>query len=142
MGDEHIRKNLLPSGGSSQRLPRKLGLPRAMYYLVTGRRMSGRDAERMGLASLAVPGPELDNATLQLAEEIACTDPHALAAMKYMARRSLELPLNDGLGLERWMQVRYRNESPSLEAGVRRFAERGGSGPNPGPDPEFSSQHG
>jgi enoyl-CoA hydratase/carnithine racemase len=125
LGDEHMRRNLLPSGGSSQRLPRLLGLPRAMYYLVTGRRMTGRDAERIGLASLAVPAAELDAATRKLAEEIARADGHALAAMKFMARRALEMPLRDGLALERWMQHRYRVESPSLEAGVHGFAAHG-----------------
>ncbi|AZW29205.1 enoyl-CoA hydratase/isomerase family protein [Bordetella bronchiseptica GA96-01] len=123
LGDEHIRKNLFPSGGSTQRLPRKIGLARAMYYLVTGRRMSGREAERIGLASLAVPPLELDAVSLGLAEEIARADALALASMKLMARRSLELPLKDGLAMERWMQFRYRTASPSLDAGVRKFAE-------------------
>lgn len=128
LGDEHIRRNLLPSGGSSQRLPRLLGLPRAMYYLVTGRRLTGRDAERIGLASLAVPAAELDAATLKLAEEIARADGHALAAMKFMARRALEIPLKDGLAMERWMQHRYRVESPALAAGVHNFAAHGKDG--------------
>lgn len=130
LGDEHLRRSLLPSGGSSQRLPRKIGLARAMYYLLTGRRMSGREAERIGLASLAVPGGELAGVTLALAGEIAQADAHALAAMKAMVRRSLELPLKDGLAMERWMQFRYRNESPAMLASVHRFA-RGAETPAP-----------
>jgi len=124
LGDAHLQRNLLPSGGGSQRLPRKIGLARAMYYLVTGRRMTGRDAERMGLASLAVSGVELDAATMQLAAEIARIDADALAAMKLMTRRGLEMPLNDGLAMERWMQYRYRTESPTLVASVHAFAQR------------------
>ena len=122
LGDEHIRRNLLPSGGSTQRLPRKLGLQRALYYLVTGRRMTGSEAQALGLAAQAVPGRELEAATLQLAQEIARADAQALAAMKDMARRALELPLHDGLRHERWMQHRYRTQSPALEAGVEAFA--------------------
>ena len=128
LGDEHMRRNLLPSGGSSQRLPRLLGLPRAMYYLVTGRRMTGREAADMGLAALAVSASELDTATQLLASEISGSDAHALAAMKSMARRSLELPLKDGLALERWMQHRYRTVSPSLAASVMNFAAKGAGG--------------
>jgi enoyl-CoA hydratase len=124
LGDEHIRRDLLPSGGSSQRLPRKLGLQRAMFYLVTGRRMTGREAVEMGLAAHAVPADRLDAATLQLAEEIAQADALALASMKEMARKAMELPLSDGLRYERWMQHRYRTQSPSLEAGVRGFADK------------------
>lgn len=124
LGDEHIRRNLLPSGGSSQRLPRKLGLQRAMYYLVTGRRMTGREAAALGLAAQAVPADQLDAATLQLARDIAQADALALASMKEMARKSLELPLADGLRHERWMQHRYRTQSPALEAGVQGFAHK------------------
>jgi enoyl-CoA hydratase len=127
LGDEHIRRNLLPSGGSSQRLPRKIGLQRAMYYLVTGRRMTGREAQAMGLAALALPGPELESGTLALAQEIAGADPLALASMKEMARRALVMPLSEGLGFERWMQHRYRSQSPALEAGVKGFASGGKS---------------
>lgn len=124
LGDEHIRRNLLPSGGSSQRLPRKIGLQRAMYYLVTGRRMTGREAVELGLAAQAVPADQLDAATMQLAQEIARADALALASMKDMARRAMELPLSDGLSRERWMQYRYRTQSPSLEAGVQGFANK------------------
>ncbi|MGH6625687.1 MAG: enoyl-CoA hydratase/isomerase family protein [Burkholderiaceae bacterium] len=126
LGDEHIRRNLLPSGGSSQRLPRKLGLQRAMYYLVTGRRMTGREAVELGLAAQAVPAEQLEATTLQLAQEIAQADALALASMKQMARRAMELPLHDGLRYERWMQHRYRTQSPSLEAGVHGFANKAG----------------
>lgn len=122
MGDEHMKRNLLPSG-SSQRLPRKIGLQRAMYYLVSGRRMTGREAAAMGLAALALPGAELEAGTLALAQEIGAADPLALASMKQMARRSMELPLAEGLQYERWMQHRYRTQSPSLEAGVHEFAK-------------------
>jgi enoyl-CoA hydratase len=125
LGDEHIRRNLLPSGGSSQRLPRKLGLQRAMYYLVTGRRMTGREAMELGLAAQAVPADGLEAATLALASDIAQADALALASMKDMARRAMELPLTDGLRYERWMQHRYRTQSPALEAGVQDFASGG-----------------
>lgn len=126
MGDEHLRKNLLPSGGSSQRLPRKIGMARGMYYLLTGRRMTGREAADMGLAALAVPGERLQAETQALSEEIASRDPHALANMKTMVRRGAELPLSEALSYERWMQYRYRNESASLMQSVEAFAAKGG----------------
>ena len=55
----------------------------------------------------------------------------ALVSMKYMVRRSLELPLKDGLALERWMQFRYRSASPALEASVRDLARGGQDGGKP-----------
>lgn len=128
VGDGHMARNLLPSGGGSQRLPRKVGLPRALFYLLTGRRMSGTEAERIGLAAMAVPAAELESTTLALASEIARADPHALSNMKAMARRGMELPLKDGLWLERFTIQRYRNESPALANSVHAFASQGKDG--------------
>jgi enoyl-CoA hydratase/carnithine racemase len=122
LGDAHMRRNLLPSAGGSQRLPRRIGLSRALFYLVTGKLMTGRDAERIGLAAMAVPAGELESTTMQLASEIAQSDRQALASMKHMARRAMEVPLQDGLALERWMQFRYRNESSSMLQAVHQFA--------------------
>jgi len=124
LGDGHIRRNLLPSGGSSQRLPRKIGLQRAMYYLLTGDRMTGREAVELGLVAKAVPAGLLESATLQLAQKIATADVRALSSMKQMTHRAMELPLRDGLRYERWMQHCYRIQSPSLEEGVYEFANK------------------
>lgn len=122
IGDAHLARNLFPSGGSSQRLPRRIGLPRAMYYLLSGRTMDGREAERIGLAAQCWSAAELQEQAVALATEIARTDAHALASMKQCARRALEIPLTEGLALERWTQFRYRQESPALQASVQAFA--------------------
>ena len=79
----------------------------------------------LGLAAQAVPADQLEAATLQLAREIAEADALALSSMKQMARRAMELPLSEGLRYERWMQHRYRTQSPALEAGVLGFAGKG-----------------
>ena len=128
LGDEHIRRNLLPGGGGSQRLPRKVGLQRGLHYLLTGKRMSGLEAERIGLAMQAVPAADLPDATLALAQGLAQTDARALAAMKLMTRRGMELPLKEGLWLERWMQHRYRSQSASMDHGIANFAAHGKTG--------------
>ncbi len=128
LGDEHIRRNLIPGGGGSQRMPRKLGLARGLFHLLTGRRIKGREAERIGLVSLAVPAAELQGATLKLAQEIALTDAGALASMKLLVRRGMELPLREGLWLERWEQHRYRSFSGAMDKGVANFAAHGKSG--------------
>lgn len=124
LGDEHITKNFLPSGGASQRLPRKIGLARGLYHLLSGQRMSGARAAEIGLAAEAVPLAELDRHCLRLATQIAARDPHALAAMKEMVRRGMAMPFDEALSFERWTQYRYRNESPAMLAGVKDFAAK------------------
>ena len=125
LGDEHIRRNLLPGGGGSQRLPRKLGFARGMYHLLTGKRTSGTQAVEYGLAALAVPAAELAEAAVGMARDMAKTDAHALAMMKEMVRKGMEMPLKDGLWRERWMQHRYRAFSSAMDHGVANFAAQG-----------------
>lgn len=124
LGDEHIRKNLIAGAGGSQRLPRKIGLARGLYHLLTGQRMTGAQAAQYGLACASVPVGDLDKKTMEIATSLAQTDGKALAATKELTRRGMELPLRDGLWLERWMQYRYRNVSDSMDKGVAAFAEK------------------
>ena len=125
LGDEHIRRNLLPSGGSSQRLPRASWAPAAMYYLVTGRRMIGQEAVDFSLAAQAVPAEQLERATLSWPAK-SLGRMLALASMKEMVRKSMELPLSDGLRHERRCSIaigpsrrRWRRAWRALPAAAR-----------------------
>ncbi|WP_238007013.1 enoyl-CoA hydratase/isomerase family protein [Dactylosporangium sp. AC04546] len=122
LGDEHIRRNLIPGGGGSQRLPRKVGLARGLNMLLTGRRLSGPEAVSWGLACQSAPAAELDQVTMDLARGMAGADGHALATMKTIVRRGIEMPLADGLWLELYQQQRYRAKSGAMDKGVSDFA--------------------
>ena len=124
MGDEHINRNLIAGGGGSQRLPRKIGLPRGLYYLLSGKRMTGAQAAEFGLACAAVPKEELDDTAMELALGLAKTDPKALSMTKDLIRRGFEMPLKDGLWLERWVQHKYRSASAAMDKGITDFAEK------------------
>src|SRR3989442_4598313 len=101
IADTHLKFGQIPEGGGSQRLPRLVGRQRAAAHILTGDRLSGLDARDWGLAYQAVPGPELDAATRALAGRLASRSPEALARTKRLLVRGLELPLADGLALER-----------------------------------------
>lgn len=122
LGDQHINRGILPGAGGSQRLPRKIGQPRALYYLLTGRQMSGAEAAQYGLVSVCVPRAELDSAATDLARELATKDGHAINFMKQMVRRGSELPLKDALSLELFLQSRYRTWSTAMDHAARDFA--------------------
>jgi 3-hydroxyacyl-CoA dehydrogenase/enoyl-CoA hydratase/3-hydroxybutyryl-CoA epimerase len=51
-----VMLGLLPGGGGTQRLPRRIGLPEALPLMLTGRRIRARRALRMGLVD-AVTSP-------------------------------------------------------------------------------------
>jgi enoyl-CoA hydratase/carnithine racemase len=101
VADTHLKFGQVPGGGSSQRLPRLVGRQRATAHILTGDRLSGAEALSWGLAYQAVPAAELEAAARALAERLASRNPEALARTKRLLVRGLELPLADGLALER-----------------------------------------
>jgi enoyl-CoA hydratase/carnithine racemase len=67
--------------GASQRLPRLVGPARALELLLTGKRLSAAEAERIGLVNRVVPDSEALREAVALAREIAAFSAPALAAV-------------------------------------------------------------
>jgi enoyl-CoA hydratase len=86
--------------GGTQRLPRVVGLGRALDLILTGRIMDAAEAHAWGLLTEVVPpGRHLDRA-LELAEGLARFPQRTLLADRAAAIHGLGLPLADGLALE------------------------------------------
>jgi enoyl-CoA hydratase len=86
--------------GGTQRLPRVVGLPRALDLLMTGREIDAEEAERMALVNEVVePGRHLER-SLEIARVLADHPPHALLADRRAAIEGFGLPLEEGLAVE------------------------------------------
>jgi enoyl-CoA hydratase len=111
--------------GGTQRLPRTVGLGRALDLILTGRIVEAPEARDMGLVNEVVaPRRHLDRA-LELAEELARFPQETMLADRAAALAGIGLPLADGLRLE------ARSALPTLEAaraGAARFAAGEGRG--------------
>jgi enoyl-CoA hydratase/carnithine racemase len=116
VADTHLKFGQVPGGGGSQRLPRLVGRQRAAAHILTGDRLSGLDARDWGLAYQAVPGPELEPAARRLAERLASRNRDAMARTKRLLVRGLELPLADGLALERAEVVEHLTSAAGAAA--------------------------
>ena len=100
-GQPEINLGVMPGAGGTQRLTRAIGRARAMDLILTGRNLSAREAEAMGLVSRVVPADETVPAALDLARTIAAKPPVAVLAAKEAVRLAEELPLSAGLRHER-----------------------------------------
>jgi len=116
IADTHLRFGQVPGGGSSQRLPRLVGRQRAAAHILTGDRLSGIEALSWGLAYQAVPAAELEPAARALAQRLASRNREAMARTKRLLVRGLELPLTDGLALERAEVVEHLTSAAGAAA--------------------------
>ena len=78
IGDQHVNFGLMPGGGSTQRLPRRIGMQRAMELLTTGRWLSGAEAAAWGLVLRAVPVEKLDQELEELLSPLRTKSPPRL----------------------------------------------------------------
>jgi enoyl-CoA hydratase len=86
--------------GGTQRLPRLVGMGRALDMILTGRPVAGEEALAIGLVTeLVEPGAHLGRA-LELAERLAAFPQGAMLADRRAAIEGSGLPLAEGLALE------------------------------------------
>jgi len=86
--------------GGTQRLPRIVGMGRALELILTGRPVPAEAANRIGLVNeLVDPGRHLDRA-LELAEKIASFPQETMLADRRAAIEGFGLALDDGIALE------------------------------------------
>jgi enoyl-CoA hydratase len=86
--------------GGTQRLPRIVGLGRALDIILTGRFVPAEEALAMGLVNeLVPPGTHLDRA-LALAEALAAFPQETMLADRRSAIEGLGMTLEEGLKLE------------------------------------------
>lgn len=115
---------LIPGGGGTQRLCRVVAPGRALDMLLTGDRMTARQAHDIGLVSrLASEAATLREEVLAFAERIAAKPPAASASVKRAARAALELDLRQGLDLELDLFALLAPSKDAREAALA-FAER------------------
>jgi 3-hydroxyacyl-CoA dehydrogenase/enoyl-CoA hydratase/3-hydroxybutyryl-CoA epimerase len=62
-----IQLGLIPGGGGTQRLPRLVGIQDALDMILTGKRVSGKKAVKLGLADALVHPTQLERVALQYA---------------------------------------------------------------------------
>lgn len=99
-GFPEVGLGIIPAAGGTQTLPRIVGRPRALEILLTGRRISAREAYDIGLVNRVVPRPELMTTAEALAKKISSYPPQAVKSTKQALIQGLNLRLEDGLKLE------------------------------------------
>jgi enoyl-CoA hydratase len=123
LGQPEVNLGILPGGGGTQRLPRLVGMGRAMRMILTGEIISAEEAERIGLVDELVDDSDLVGRTRDLARRIASHSPLALKLIKQAVRAAAEMPLAAGLALERELFITAFSSEDRHE-GIAAFLEK------------------
>ncbi len=96
-GDAHANYGLLPGGGASVRLPRRVGPSTARYLMFTGNTVPAADLAHTDLITELVDDADLMPAVDRLVASIAAKSPLGLSRMKQLLRAGTTLPSEQAL---------------------------------------------
>ncbi|AXS40609.1 crotonase/enoyl-CoA hydratase family protein [Breoghania sp. L-A4] len=109
--------------GGTVRLPRLVGMGRAMDLILTGRKIMADECQRIGLAERIVPHGDALSAARALAAEIARFPPECVRADRKAAYAAWGKPINEALSIEWASRSILQKEGIS---GAQRFARGAG----------------
>lgn len=123
LGLPEVSVGLVPGGGGTQLLTRRVGWNRAADLTFTARRIDGEEAYRMGVADRLVLVGEARDAALELAIRISENSPVGVRNAKLAMRRGLDASLEAGMEIEdaAWRATAF---SPDRKEGVAAFNEK------------------
>lgn len=119
------RVGLIALAGGLQRLPRAIGMKRAMSLALTARKVSAQEGKDLGFVNEMVPEGETVAQAKKLAEEICALSPLAVRAAKQSIMHGADLPLDRAMSLQ-WgcPAVRIARASQDAVEGPKAFAEK------------------
>ncbi len=95
-----INLGIMPGMGGTQRLPRLIGIPRALEILLTGDMITAQDAKAIGLINKVVPDSEVLKQAQGVAKKIVAKGKVAINNIMEAVRQGMRLDIEEGLKLE------------------------------------------
>lgn len=122
-GDQHSRFGLVPGWGGSQRLPRTIGMRRALDLMYSARWIDAVDAEQWGLVNHVADDDKLEEEVRGYCADLAAKSITGLGVMKRLTRDGGGMTLAEGLALEISLASQHLAGTDALE-GLTAFEER------------------
>jgi enoyl-CoA hydratase/carnithine racemase len=123
LGLPEVTVGVIPGGGGTQLLVRRIGASRAADLVYTGRRLDVGEAERLGLVDRRVAAGTDRDAALELAATIAANSPVGVRNAKRALRKGADVDLATGLDVEdgAWRATAFSGDRAE---GVAAFNEK------------------
>jgi enoyl-CoA hydratase/carnithine racemase len=118
-----LSPRLFGGGGCVYRLSLLVGMRKAKELVLTGRRLSGKEAAEIGLVNQSVPLDKLDSAVAALAAELCAKSPVALKLSKWYINKVSMVNASTSLELA-IMYSLIDSTSEDKEEGMKAFLEK------------------
>lgn len=123
IGDQHINIGAIGAAGAPYRLAMRVGIVKAKEIILTGKKLTGREAEQIGLVNQAVSAHELEDAVQDMAKGIAAKSPVAMRISKSLINRTFSVDSATRLDLVMLAGV-FNGASEDFQEGIRAFNEK------------------
>ena len=130
-GAIEVNLGLFPSGGSTQRLPRLVGLAPAKEIVLMGEYIDPKEARRMGLVNEVCADDEVDDRAREMADELTTKAPLGVKKAIEALNHAGDVPLEDGLRIERYLSKDLYDSKDAQEGFAARIEGR---------EPEFEGK--
>ncbi|MGX9135134.1 enoyl-CoA hydratase/isomerase family protein [Rummeliibacillus sp. JY-2-4R] len=122
-GLPEVTRGIMPGGGGTRLLSKRIGVHRAKEWVCTGKIVSGEEADKAGLLNVLAKSDELRAKALEIAEQIAKNAPLAVQNCKRSVDDLFGMPNEEAKKVEISFYNRCINTEDRLE-GVRAFVEK------------------
>ena len=123
LGVSEVRLGFMAGSGGTQRLPRLVGLPKALEICLSGELYDAQECHRIGLVNQLVPYDQLITAGEKMAASFLKGAPLALRYIKEAIYKGSEMTLEQGLRFESDLQSMVMQTEDAKE-GPKAFVEK------------------
>ncbi len=119
----HIGTGFIPWDGATQRLPRLIGMSKAMELVLAGETIDAKEARQIGLVNSLVSREELIPTITTMGQTMASKSPLALSFAKEAINKGMDMTIEQGLRLEADLYFLLHTTEDRTE-GIRAFLEK------------------
>ncbi len=124
IGDAHSAQYAIPAGGSTQRLPRRIGMTRAKEFTWSGRFITAAEAVEWGLCYREVPAADLISSAEEIVGRFVDKPRPCLSQIKSLLMRSETTSIDDGVELEIHSFLNYVRNYPYVSDAIDAFKKK------------------
>lgn len=116
IGQPEVLINIVPGGGSTQRLPRLIGRAKALEFMLRGNQWDAREARQLGLITGFFDKAEFQSRVREFADLMSKRPMTAVDAIKKCVHDGMETTLRHGLSIEMEQSIRCLDTEDTMNA--------------------------